>query len=190
MADHHQRLAVHIDLFPAVAQDAVAAAPQAPAQHRRFMPRIVVSQDGERGNAAVQATEHGQDPAVAVVGIDHVACEGNQVGLPLVAALGHVLIKRLVRRAAHVQIAYMQDRKAVPHSGQARQPQCSFHEIYPEHFVARQASQVAPLAPANRLVTELPGHINRLRVIAEQDGRDRPQQAPERNDWTPDQANK
>src|SRR5437899_1228091 len=67
VADDNHRLAAHVDLLPGVVENAVAAAPQTPAQERRLVPGIVVAENCQRCNPGPEFAEHRQDPAIMPV---------------------------------------------------------------------------------------------------------------------------
>src|SRR5262245_23043462 len=64
VTDDDERLAAHVELLPAVAEHAQAGAGEAPADHARVVPRVVIAEDAEGGHVPAQPAEHRQDPAM------------------------------------------------------------------------------------------------------------------------------
>ena len=164
LADHHQRFAAHLDLLPAVAEDAHAEAAQPAAHLVGGVPDVVVAEDGEGGRLPAQPAQDRHDPADVVEAVGQVAGDGDEVRLPGGAAVHHGTEIGAIRRAAQVQVAQVQDRQAVPRRRQPRQVQRPLGVFDLQDLIERQQRLEALLAGAGRSAAELFRRRRRPRI--------------------------
>ena len=83
-----------------------------------LMVLVVIAEDRKLSQAALDSTEHRLDPGDRVVVLDQVAGDDDQIGRPAAASVDHRLEKPALEAGSKMEVAELQDLKAVERRGE------------------------------------------------------------------------